>query len=138
MLLPSVSPLCMKANEDLLHLFMICPFSSFCWSNVFSIFKIDWVFDGSLSSNVLQLLTGPFISKKPILIWVNMSKALLAKVWFEHNQWIFQYKARPRLGIVCSAERNAAAWCALNKEFENYSIQDICLNCDVFLSQPVL
>ena len=67
-----------------------------------------------------------------------MSKALLTEIWFERNQQIFHDKESPRTEIVCSAERNAAAWCSLNKEFENYCIQDICLNWDVFLSQPAL
>ena len=38
--------------------------------------------------------------------------------------------------IMHSVDLNAAVWCSLNKEFENYSIQDICLNSTAFPSQP--
>ncbi|TYK03822.1 DNA-directed RNA polymerase III subunit 2 isoform X2 [Cucumis melo var. makuwa] len=73
---PSVRALCMNANESLLHLVLLCPHSSFCWNNFFSIFDIDWVFDASLSSLVLsslvlQLLEGLPLPKKPRLIWLN-------------------------------------------------------------------
>ena len=135
-LLPSGCPFCLKANETLLHLFLLCPFSSLCWSRLFSILNIAWVFDGSLSSSILQLLEGPSLPKKSRLIWLNLSKALLAELWFERNQWIFLDKERPRPEIFPSTKRNAAAWCSLNKEFGNYSIQDICLNWAV--SNPLI
>ena len=85
-LLPLTCPLCMKANEEILHLFMTCPFSSFCWGRIFSLFNFDWVIDRSLSANVFQIPTGPSLPKKSRLIWENLSKALLADLWFECNQ----------------------------------------------------
>ena len=88
-LLPSMCPLCLK---DLLHLFILCPYSFNCWRSIFPIFNVVWAFDGSLSSNVFQLLRGPLLPKKLRLIWVNMAKALLAEIWSETNQCIFTRK----------------------------------------------
>ena len=90
----SVCPLCMNANESLLHLFLLCPFSLVCWNSFFSIFAIAWVFDTTLNSSVLQLLKGPPLPYKPQLIWINLLNALLAELWFEHNHRIFQDKER--------------------------------------------
>ena len=53
-----------------------------------------WVFDGSLSTNVFQLLRGPYLSKKTFLVWINLIKALLAEIWFECNQRIFRDKKK--------------------------------------------
>ena len=50
-----------------------------------SIFNVLWAFDRYLSSNVFQLLSGPLLPKGPRLIWANMSKALLAEIWYEFN-----------------------------------------------------
>lgn len=113
---PLMCPLCMKDSEDLLHLFIICPYSTICWGSIFSLFDVAWAFNGSLSSNVFQLLRGPVISKRPRLIWENVLKALLAEIWFGHNQRIFHDKARGRTDTVDTAKRNVAAWCSLNKE----------------------
>ncbi|KAA0068192.1 mediator of RNA polymerase II transcription subunit 8 isoform X2 [Cucumis melo var. makuwa] len=76
-----------------------------------------------------KLPEGPPLPKKPRLIWLNLSKALLSELWFERNQHIFHGKEKPRLEILLSAKQNAVvAWCSLNKEFGDYSIQNICLN----------
>ena len=74
-LLPSVCPLCLENSELLVHLFIFCPFSSNCWFSIFSMLKSVWVFDGSFSANVRQLLRGPYLSKKHFLIWVNLIKS---------------------------------------------------------------
>ena len=79
--------------------------------------KSVWAFDGSFSANVRQLLRGPYLSKKPFLIWVNLIKALLAKIWFERNQRIFYDKKRDWVDIVEISKRNAATWCSSNAEF---------------------
>ncbi|TYK30102.1 putative protein phosphatase 2C 51 isoform X2 [Cucumis melo var. makuwa] len=62
----------------------------------------------------------------------NMVKALPAEIWFECNQRIF-HKGKGLSEVVDTAKRNAAAWCSLDKEFNDYSIQDLCLNWAVFL-----
>ena len=135
-LLPSVCPFCLENSELLIHLFIFCPFSSNCWFSIFSMLKSVWVFDGSFSTNVLQLLRGPYLSKKkPFLIWVNLIKALLAEIWFERNQCNASpmIKKRDWVDIVEISKRNAAAWCSSNAEFKDYSIQDICLNWTAFI-----
>lgn len=48
-LLPSVCPLYLKNSEDLLHLFILCPYSTNCWRSILSIFNVVWAFDRSLS-----------------------------------------------------------------------------------------
>ena len=85
--------------------FLQCPFFSFCWNRIFSIFNIAWVSYGSLCSSVLQLLEGPPLPKKPRLIWLNLSKALLSELWFERNQQIFHDKEKPNPEILLSAEQ---------------------------------
>ena len=85
---------------------------------------------------MVQLLLGSILPKKPCTIWENLSKALLTGLWFERNQRIFHDKARLKAEIMRAVDLNAAAWRSLKKEFVNYSIQDICLNWDAFLTQP--
>lgn len=136
-LLPSVCPFCMKDSEDLLHLFFICPYSANCWGNMLFLFNVAWAFDGSLSSKVFQLLRRPLLSKRPQINWENMSKAMLVELWFERNQRIFHNKARDWFETSDTAKRNAASWCSLNKEYNEYSIQDLCLNWAAFISQPI-
>ena len=99
-------------------------------------FNFDWVFDRSLSTSVIQVLSGPKLPKKPCIMWENLSKALLRELWFDHNQHIFLDRARPRAEIMRVVDTNAAAWCSLKMEFVNYSIQDICLNWEAFLTIP--
>ena len=135
-LLPLICPLCIKANEDLLHLSMPCSFSSFWWGRIFSLFNFDLSFLWIPKCKCASATGGPSLSKKSCLIRENLSKALLTVLWFECNQLIFHDKERPRAEIVCSVEHSAAAWCSLNKEFESYSIQEICLNWTASLSQP--
>ena len=79
-LLPPKCPLCMKNSEDLLHLFILCPYFTKCWKSFPSIFIVVWAFEGSLCSNVFLLLRGPLLPKRLRLIWANMSKALLAEI----------------------------------------------------------
>ena len=133
---PSICPLCLKASENLSHIFLNCLVSSFCWVRIFSLFNLSWVFDVSLSASVVQILSGPRLPKKSSIIWDNLSKALLSEVWFERNQRIFLDKARPRAEIMLAAELKAASWCSLKKEFAHFSIQDIYLNWAAFLSHP--
>ena len=72
---PSVCPLCMNVNESLLHLFLLCFFSSVCWNSFFSIFDIAWVFEASFGSLVLQLLEGPPLPYKPLADLVKSIKS---------------------------------------------------------------
>ncbi|TYK21876.1 hypothetical protein E5676_scaffold494G00090 [Cucumis melo var. makuwa] len=132
---PSICPLCLKASKNLPHIFLYCPVSSFGWERIFSLFNLVWNFDSSLSASVIQLLSGSNLPKTPRIIWEILSKALLIEIWIERNQRIFHDKARQRAEIMHAADLNAAAWCSLRKEFVNYSIQDICLNWNVFLNQ---
>ena len=123
-----------KAKELLIYLFMFCPFSSNCWFSIFSMLKSVWVFDGSFSANVRQLLRMPYLSKRHFLIWVNLIKVILAEIWFERNQRIFHDKKNGIwVDIIEISKRNAAAWCSSNAEFKDYSIQDICLNWTAFI-----
>ncbi|TYK28784.1 GPI-anchor transamidase isoform X1 [Cucumis melo var. makuwa] len=71
----------------------------------------------------------------PRLIWGNMSKALLSDIWFECNQRIFRGKVMHWSERLDIAKRNAATWCMLNKEFIDYSIQDLSVNWLAFISQ---
>ena len=59
--LPSVCPLCLENSDLLIHFSIFCPFSPNCWFSIFSMLKLVWVFDGSFSVNVLQLLRGPYL-----------------------------------------------------------------------------
>ena len=61
-----------------------------------------------------------------------MFKALLAEIWFERNP-IFHEKARAWSDVMDTAKRNATAGCSLGQKFNDYSIQDLCLNWVVFL-----
>ena len=115
------------------YTYILCSYSSKYWNIIFSVFKVVWVFDGSLSSNVFQLLRRPLLPKTPNLIWVNTAKALLAKIWFERNQRTFHDKERGWFDIVDTSKRNTATCCSLNAEFKDYSIQDICLNWTAFI-----
>ena len=62
-----------------------------------------------------------------------MVKALLAELWLEENQRTFQDKELGWLGHFDSAARNTFAWCSLSKDFEVYSIQELCLNWRAFI-----
>ena len=110
-------PPCMNANDSLLHLFLLRPYSSVCWNSFFSIFDIARVFDASLSSSVHQLLKGLSLPKKHQLIRLNLLKALLLELWFQRNQQIFQDKKRSSSKIFNSVQFNVAAWCSLYKNF---------------------
>ena len=50
---PSICPLCLKVSENLSHIFLNGPVSSFCWVRIFSLFNLTWVFDVSLSAILL-------------------------------------------------------------------------------------
>ena len=65
---PSIYPLCLKASENLSHIFLNCPVSSFCWVSIFSLFNLAWVFNRSLSASVAQLLMGSSLPKKSSII----------------------------------------------------------------------
>ena len=77
------------------------------------------------------------LPKKPKLIWINIAKALLVEIWFEPNQDISHDKGNGWFDTLDTSKRNAAAWCSLNVEFKDYSIQDICLNVSAFIHQPL-
>lgn len=74
----------MKDSEDLLHLFINCPYSAKWWGNMFNLFDVAWAFDGALSLNVFQLLRGPSQEAENNL--KNRSKAMLAELSFKCNQ----------------------------------------------------
>ena len=44
-LLPLMCPQYLKDNEDLLCLFLLCPYSFNCWKSIFSILKVYLAFD---------------------------------------------------------------------------------------------
>ena len=49
---PSIFPLCLHGQEDLLHLFFSGPYSAKCSGSLLSLFEVSWEFDGTFSSNV--------------------------------------------------------------------------------------
>ena len=69
--LPShcLSPMCHLCcmNQDLQHLVFEYPYTVNCWCRLLQIFNFRWVFYGSFSGNVLQIL------------WCNVVNALLVK-----------------------------------------------------------
>ena len=67
-----------------------------------------------------------------------MSRSLIVEIWYERNQRIFHDNKRIWSDIINTAKCNATAWCSLNKDFKDHSIQDLCLNWAVFISQPAL
>ena len=63
-----------------------------CWGKFFSLVNATWSFGDSFSLNIQQVLFSPLLKKGSRLIWANMTKALLAKLWFERNQKKFHDK----------------------------------------------
>ena len=68
-----VCPLCLKDNEDFYIYSFYAPIP-LTVGVFFSIYNVVWAFNGSLSSNVFQLLRGPLLPNRRRLIWANMSK----------------------------------------------------------------
>ena len=58
-----VFPLCMKASEELLYLFITCPFSPISGEVYSPFLSLLGFFDGLSCSNVFQLLKGPSLAK---------------------------------------------------------------------------
>lgn len=129
---PHICPLCLK--EELQHLFFECSYASKCWHWLFGFFNVCWVFGGEFSSNLLQIVVGPALKKKPQLLWSNAVKALLSKLWFERNQQVFHDKASSWLDHFEFARLNASSWCTLSRAFDEYSIQEFNLNWHAFIS----
>ena len=57
----------------------------------------------------------------------------LTILWFERNQRVFHNKASPWSVRFEIARLNASSWCSLSKTFEDFSIQDISINCKAFI-----
>lgn len=88
----------MGASEDPQHFFFECHYSFDCWKKLLSIFHLQWVFVNSFK-DVL-----PILYATAQLLWVNVVKALLAKIWFKRNQRVFkdlQCLERFAPGIPC-------------------------------------
>lgn len=54
-----------------------------------------------------------------------MVKAILSKIWLEHNQRDFHNKPIDWTDRFSSAQLLASTWCSQSKSFADYSIQDI-------------
>lgn len=104
------------------------PYAANCWWLLFSYFKVNWVFGDAFGENVCQILSGPALKEGPRLIWVNTVKALPAEIWFKQNQRVFHDKKLKWMDWFEAARLNASSWCILSKTFEDFSIQDLCLN----------
>ena len=88
-------------------------------------------------NNVLQILLGPLLKKKPKLLWVNAVKALLTEIWFERNQRTFNDRVSAWEDRFEFARLNASSWCTMSKTFEDYSIQELTLNWRAFIFPPL-
>ena len=97
-------------NQELQHLFLKCPYAANCWSKLLQIFNLSWVFCGSFSSNVLQILSRPNLKKTSLILWCNAVKALLLEIWFKRNQHVFHNTASVWSDRFEYARLNASAW----------------------------
>ena len=64
--------------------FFECPYAVNCWCRLMRIFYFRWVFYGSFSGKVLQILSGPDLEKISSILWCNA----VVEIWFERNQRI--------------------------------------------------
>lgn len=68
----------------------------------------------------MQLLVGP-LKASPHLLWVDETKAIPSKSWFERNQHLFQDKPLPWLNRPETAHVKASSWYSISKLFAEYS-----------------
>ena len=97
------------------------------------IFNFRWVYDGSLSGNVLQILSGPDLMKTSSILWCNAVKALLVEIWLERNPCVFHNTTSVWYDRFDYAHLNASSWCSMVKGFQDQSTKDIYLNWQAFI-----
>ena len=94
---------------------------------------MNWVFGISGRENLQQLLVSPHLSSRTQLLWSNVVKALVSELWFEGNQRVFHDTSKDWPNGWGSTRLLASSWSLQSKFFEDYSIQDICLNWEAFI-----
>lgn len=100
---------------------------------IVSLVYLSWVRFLVIPYEIIHILVGPKLKPTLKLLWNNVVKSLLVDLWFERNQRVFHDRKTPWLDRFETARLNTSSWCILSKSFEDFSIQDLCLNWPAFI-----